>query len=63
MLPGMTDPKTNAAQAGLPEDAGNDLSERAGHYDESPSGQTDTPIGGSGADQGQISGTRAPFRV
>lgn len=31
-------------QGGLPDDAGNDMSERSGSYDESGSGMTDTPI-------------------
>jgi len=30
-------------QHGLPDDAGNDMSERSGYYDESESGMTDTP--------------------
>ncbi|GGM10449.1 hypothetical protein [Deinococcus aerophilus] len=32
-------------QGGLPDDLGNDMSERSGHYDESGSGMTDTAIG------------------
>ena len=36
----MDDKKT-----GLPADAGNGMSERSGHYDESDSGRTDTPVG------------------
>lgn len=32
-------------QQGLPSDLGNEMSSRAGYYDESPSGETDTPVG------------------
>ncbi|MBB6015742.1 hypothetical protein ACFP9V_04695 [Deinococcus radiopugnans] len=32
-------------QGGLPDDLGNDMSERSGYYDESETGMTDTPIG------------------
>ena len=39
----MTNPKNE--QSGLPSDAGNEMSERAGYYDESPSGDTETPVG------------------
>lgn len=47
----MTDPK----KTGLPEDAGNGMSERSGYYDESESGMTDTTIGQSTPD-GQPTG-------
>lgn len=36
--------KDHDEQGGLPSDAGNGMSERSGHYDESPSGLTDTPV-------------------
>ncbi|CAM4156125.1 hypothetical protein [Deinococcus marmoris] len=38
-------PKGDGAQGGLPADLGNGMSERSGHYDESETGMTDTPIG------------------
>lgn len=41
----MTDPK----QTGLPDDAGNGMSDRAGYYDESETGMTDTPLGDDAA--------------
>ena len=44
----MTDPK-QPKQTGLPEDAGNQMSDRAGYYDESESGQTGVPTGTGGA--------------
>lgn len=40
----MTDPK-KTDQGGLPADAGNDMSSRAGYYDESESGRRETPVG------------------
>ena len=43
----MTDPKNEPKneQGGLPNDLGNEMSDRAGYYDESPSGDTETPVG------------------
>ncbi|WP_288402289.1 hypothetical protein [uncultured Deinococcus sp.] len=41
----MTDPK----QTGLPEDAGNGMSDRSGYADESETGMTDTPLGDAAA--------------
>ena len=32
-------------QQGLPGDLGNEMSSRAGYHDESPSGETETPVG------------------
>ncbi|RJF71216.1 hypothetical protein D3875_06160 [Deinococcus cavernae] len=46
----MTDPK----KTGLPEDAGNEMSDRSGHYDESESGRVNTPTGGNTADSGPV---------
>jgi len=45
----MTDPKNEPKneQGGLPNDIGNEMSDRAGYYDESPSGDTETPVGDS----------------
>ncbi|MDL2343055.1 hypothetical protein QOL99_02710 [Deinococcus sp. MIMF12] len=34
---------TSTDQPALPDDTGNGMSERSGHYDESGSGMTDTP--------------------
>ena len=48
---GMTRPD----QTALPDDLGNDMSERSGHYDESESGLTDTPTG-QGTPNGQPTG-------
>ena len=44
----MNSPMTDSSQkqpGGLPSDAGNEMSDRAGYYDESPSGETETPVG------------------
>lgn len=46
----MTDPK----KTGLPEDAGNDMSERSGYYDESESGRSSTPVGSGVPDSGPM---------
>ncbi|GHF48608.1 hypothetical protein HNQ07_002624 [Deinococcus metalli] len=46
----MTDKRDE--QGGLPQDAGNDMSERAGYDDESETGMTDTPVGSSTAGDG-----------
>lgn len=32
-------------QGGLPDELGNEMSERSGYYDESESGMTNTPVG------------------
>lgn len=40
----MTDPK----KTGLPEDTGNEMSDRSGYYDESESGQRNTGLGTDG---------------
>ena len=44
----MNSPMTDSSQkqpGGLPSDVGNEMSDRAGYYDESPSGETETPVG------------------
>lgn len=43
-----------AGQGGLPDDAGNDMAGRSGHYDESESSRTDTATfpGNPGGDPG-----------
>lgn len=46
----MTDPK----KTGLPEDAGNGMSDRSGYYDESESGRASTPTGGGVPDSGPL---------
>ena len=65
IAPGKPDP---AGQGGLPDDAGNDMSERSGHYDESESGMTDTSVfpGNPGGDpqapgSGALSDTGTTF--
>ncbi|WP_295814636.1 hypothetical protein [uncultured Deinococcus sp.] len=44
--------KRDDEQGGLPSDAGNGMSDRAGSYDESETGMTDTPTGTSTAGDG-----------
>lgn len=38
------DSQSRDRQGGLPQDAGNEMSDRAGDQDESESGMTDTPV-------------------
>ncbi|WP_339096272.1 hypothetical protein WDJ50_02990 [Deinococcus sp. VB142] len=38
-------PQRPQDQQGLPSDLGNEMSSRAGYYDESPSGEGETPVG------------------
>ncbi|WP_216324722.1 hypothetical protein [Deinococcus aestuarii] len=38
------DARSRDRQGGLPQDAGNGMSDRAGYQDESESGMTDTPV-------------------
>ena len=45
----MTDPKQPDHQQGLPDDAGNGMSDRAGYTDNSESGELDTPLGNGAA--------------
>ncbi|MFC5848665.1 hypothetical protein [Deinococcus petrolearius] len=42
----MTDPRQPDQQQGLPDDAGNEMSDRAGYMDDSDSGDMNTPVGG-----------------
>lgn len=44
--------KNHDEQGGLPADTGNGMSDRAGNYDESETGMTDTPTGNSTAGTG-----------
>lgn len=44
--------KNHDEQGSLPPDAGNEMSDRAGYYDDSESGSTDTPVGSSTAGDG-----------
>lgn len=56
----MSDDQKTTGQGGLPDDAGNGMSDRSGHYDESGTGAQDTGLGGAVPDD-QASGTGTTF--
>ncbi|GHG15612.1 hypothetical protein CBQ26_17860 [Deinococcus indicus] len=63
----MSDDQKTTGQGGLPDEAGNGMSDRSGHYDESGTGAQDTGLGGAATatpgavPEDQASGTGTTF--